>query len=194
MKRLILTVAMVAALAACSRGSGTPAGVAEEFMRKLDTGNCTGLGDYLSNSSKAIAPKLEQACAAQVEMKKSMPDAAKGKTLSSVNVLEATENGDRATVRLEGVFSDGSKEGGDALTLVREDGRWKIDILATGMAAGGGAGPNPTAPPMTPPPGMTPTAPGAPGAPTMDPAPTPATPTPATPTETPAPDAPAPTE
>ncbi len=188
MKRLILTVAMSAALAACSGASGSPAGVAEEFMRKLDTGNCTGLGDMLSNSSKAIAPKLEQACSAQAEMKKSMPD--KGKTLSSVNVLEATENGDRATVRLEGVFSDGSKEGGDALTLVREDGRWKIDILATGMAAGGGAGPAPTAPPV----GPMPTTPGAPGAPTMDPAPTPATPTPATPTETPAPDAAAPTE
>ena len=175
MKRLVLTVAMVAALAACSRGSGTPAGVAEEFMRKLDSGNCTGITDYLSNSSKAIGPKLEQACAAQVEMKKSMPD--KGKTLSSVNVLEATENGDRATVRLEGVFSDGSKEGGDALTLVREDGRWKIDILATGMAAGGGAGPTP-AQTMTPPTGPTP-APGVPATPTIDPAaPAPATPAP----------------
>ncbi len=187
MKRLVLTVAMVAALAACSRGSGTPAGVAEEFMRKLDSGSCTGLGDYLSNSSKAIAPKLEQACTAQVEMKKSMPD--KGKTLSSVNVLEATENGDRATVRLEATFSDGSKEGGEALTLVREDGRWKIDILATGMSAGGGgAGPAPTAPPMTPPAGPMPTAPAAP---TMDPA-TPAAPPAA---ETPAPAAePAPAE
>lgn len=190
MKRLILTVSMVAALAACSRGSGTPAGVAEEFMRKLDSGSCTGLGDYLSNSSKAIAPKLEQACTAQTEMKKNMPDAAKGKTLSSVNVLESTENGDRATVRLEGVFSDGTKEGGEALTMVREDGRWKIDILATGMAAGagGGAGAAPTAPPtMTPP-----TAPAVPGAPTMDPSPT--TPAPATPTETPAPAEPAPAE
>lgn len=190
MKRLMLTVAMVAALAACSRSSATPAGVAEEFMRKLDSGNCTGLGDYLSNSSKAIAPKLEQACAAQKEMKKSMPD--KGKTLSSVNVLEATENGDRATVRLEGVFSDGSKEGGEALTLVREDGRWKIDILATGMAAGaggsGGAGPTPA--PMTPPVQV----PGNSAAPTMEPTPTPATPTPATPSETPAPDEAEPTE
>lgn len=184
MKRLILTVSMVAALAACSRGSGTPAGVAEEFMRKLDSGSCTGLGDYLSNSSKAIAPKLEQACTAQTEMKKNMPDAAKGKTLSSVNVLESTENGDRATVRLEGVFSDGTKEGGEALTMVREDGRWKIDILATGMAAGagGGAGPNPAAPPT-----MTPPAMPAPTTPSMTPTPAPGAPAPATPTETPAP-------
>lgn len=188
MKRLILSVAMVAALGACSRGSATPAGVAEEFMRKLDSGNCTGLGDYLSNSSKAIAPKLEQACTAQTEMKKNMPDAAKGKTLSSVNVLESTENGDRATVRLEGVFSDGSKEGGDALTMVREDGRWRVDILATGMAAGagGGAAPTPTAPPtMTPPVAPTPM----PAPPTMTPAPAPGAPTTAPePTDAPEPE------
>lgn len=169
MKRLVLTISMVAALAACSRSSSTPAGVAEEFMRKIASGDCAGLGDYLSASSRSIAPKLEQGCTLQAAERKNGPD--KDKTLSSVNVLEATENGDRATVRIEGVFSDGSKEGGETLTLVREEGRWRIDLLA-GKSGGGGAGPVPTAP-MTPPTAPMPTAPMAP---TMDPA-APAAPT-----------------
>lgn len=186
MKKLLITVSMVVALGACSRGGGTPAGVVEEFMRKMESGSCSGLGDYLSAQSKAVAgPKLEQGCTAAAEMRKADPS--KGKSISSINVLEAKEEGDRATVRLEAQYSDGTKEGGDPIVLVRENGAWKIDLLAgmSGGPGGGGMGPAPTAPtpgPMAPAPG--PMAP----APTMTPAP--ATPAPATPApaETPAPE------
>jgi hypothetical protein len=179
MKRLILSVSILAAIAGCSRASSTPAGVVEDFMRKMESGNCSGIGDALSASSKSVAgPKLEQACAAAGEMRKADP---KAKTISSIKVLESTENGDRATVRLEATYSDGTKDGGEPITVVRENGAWKIDLMATGMGGGGGMGGGPTpTPPMTPP-ATTPTAP------TMTPG-TPAAPS-ATPTPAEAPDA-----
>lgn len=160
MKRLVLTVAMAAALAACSGASSTPAGVAQEFMRKLSSGDCTGISSYLAASNQSIAPKLEQACTVQAAQKKNNPG--QEKTLTSVNVLESTENGDRATVRLEGVFSDGSKEGGETLTLVREEGRWRVDLLAAKGSGRSGAGDGPAGPmaPPTEPPTALPTGPG----------------------------------
>lgn len=171
MKRLIFTVSLVAAVAGCSRASSTPAGVVEDFMRRMENGNCSGIGDSLAASSKSVAgPKLEQACAAAGEMRKADP---KAKTVSSVNVLEATENGDRATVRLEAVYSDGTKSGGEPIVVVRENGAWKIDLMATGMgSSGGGMGGGMSAPPAAPtaPPGMS----APPAMPEMTPAPPPA--------------------
>jgi hypothetical protein len=149
MKHILIGLSLAAALAGCSRG-GSPAAVVEEFARKMESGSCSGVQDSLAASSRAMAgPKLEQACQAAAEMKKNDPKA-KDKTIKSMRVVESKEEGDRATVRMETEYSDGTKSGADqAITLVKEDGRWKIDLMATGMAAGGNAGP---APGMTPPP------------------------------------------
>lgn len=169
MKRIVLGLSLVVALAACSRG-GNPAAVVEDFARKMDSGNCTGIQDSLSSSSRAmVGSKLEQACSAAAEMKKNDPKA-KDKTIRSMRVVESKEEGDRATVRLETEYSDGTKSGGsEAVTLVKEDGRWKIDLMATGMAQSGGLngpGAAPAAPQTTPAP-----APAQPGAAAPAPAP-----------------------
>lgn len=149
MKRILLGLSLTIALMACSRGGGSPAAVVEDFARKMESGSCSGVQDMLTASSRGVAgPKLEQACQAAAEMRKNDPKA-KGKTIKAMKVLESKEEGDRATVRLETEYSDGTKEAGDAITLVREDGRWKIDLMATGMSGGGG-GESPQAPAMAP--------------------------------------------
>lgn len=151
MKRIILSLSLTMALVACSSGN-SPAAVVEDFARRMESGNCSGVQEHLSASSRGmVGPKLEQACQQAAEMKKNDPKA-KDKTIRSMRVVESKEEGDRATVRMETEYSDGTKSGADqALTLVKEDGRWKIDLLATGMAAGGGMGGGQNATPMAPP-------------------------------------------
>ena len=156
MKRLAVVLAMTVALVACSRGGGTPAAAVEEFLKKIESGDCDGLRDYISaNSREFMGPKLEQVCGiAKVERDKS-PDKAKQEGLKQIHVVETKEEGDKATLKIEPERNDGRREAAGTFVVVKEDGRWKIDLLATGEAMGGGAGLGrpgaTTAPPATPP-------------------------------------------
>jgi len=140
MKHLLLTIAVIGGLAACSRG-GEPEAVIEELARVGETGRCDRLPQLISASSaQMVGPKLEAACKEGIEQRKNNPDKAKAeRKLKRINVLNKSENGDKTTVRAEPEYEDGSKEPAQDFVMVREDGQWKIDLLATGMAAGGGA-------------------------------------------------------
>ena len=86
MKKIALGLTMALAIAACSRGGGSPSAVVEEFARKMESGNCTGVRDYLAASSRDMSgPKLEQACQAGTEMRKADP---KQKTVRAYRVIE----------------------------------------------------------------------------------------------------------
>jgi hypothetical protein len=160
MKRIALGLVMAASVAACSGAGGGsgPADVAEQFIRKFDTGNCDGMQDLLAASSRAAAgAELEKGCRAVAEMRKSAPDLMKSAQLKDLRVLETKEEGDRAIVRLEAEMADGRKDSGAPLVLVREDGNWRLDLQATeanarasGMMPGGPGGGAPAGPPEAP--------------------------------------------
>lgn len=150
MKRMVIGLALASALIACS-GESSPAAVVEEFGRKMENGNCSGVQDYLASSSRAmVGPKLEQACTAAAEMRKNDPKA-KEKTIKSMRVVDSKVEGDRATVTMETEYSDGTKSGGDQpITLVKEEGRWRIDLLGSMTGEDGGASGSEMNPPAQP--------------------------------------------
>lgn len=139
MKHLVLAVAVIGGLAACSRG-GEPEAVIEELARVSETGRCDRLPELITQSSRdMVGGKLEAACKAGVEQRKNNPAKTERK-LKRINVLNKTENGDKTTVRAEPEYEDGTKEQPQDFVMVKEGGEWKIDLLATGMANGAGGG------------------------------------------------------
>ena len=138
MKVVILGLAIAASLGACSRSNGSPASVAEEFVRKLANSDCAGIQDYLSDASKrTLGTMMDQQCAASKASNK-------GETLKSVTVTNLQETGDRATLTLTGESSSGAKDS-TPMTLVREGGRWKIEFM-NGAASSGAPAPAAVAP------------------------------------------------
>src|SRR5690606_34632489 len=110
--------------------------------------------------------KLESMCKLGVEERKNAPDADQQR-LKAVNILEAKEEGDRATVRAETESNAGEKST-ETFTLVREEGSWRIALLAGARGGPGGpAGPDAPVPaptemtPPTAPPAATPAPTGA---------------------------------
>ncbi len=159
MRHFVIGLAMAATLAGCSRGGGSPEAVVEDLVRRTEAGDCKGLGDSFSASSRQmIGPKMEEACRMGAEQRKSDPAKAKEKSLKTLHVLEKKEEGDRATVRFQPEMNDGTRAEAQTFVLVKEEGKWRIDLLATGMASGAGQD---GAPGMAPgaPPAMTPTPP-----------------------------------
>jgi hypothetical protein len=123
MKPILCGVLVLAGAAACSKGSDAKSVVAE-FSRKGDSGDCAGLKDYIVAAQRdTIGSVLEQSCQAESQARKA------DTTRTPDQVLDAQEQGDRATVRVQ------SNEGGTAHTstvvLVKENGAWKIDMQAT---------------------------------------------------------------
>lgn len=165
MKRLAIGLAMTAALIACSGGGGTPEAAVEEFMRKIESGDCNGLRDYIAaNGRDLVGPKLEQVCGiAKTERDKS-PEKAEQQGLKEIHVVENKQEGEKATLKIEPERNNGTRESAATFVMVKEEGRWKIDLLATGQAMGGGAagglggmGAGPGAqPPMAAPPATNP--------------------------------------
>lgn len=139
MKHVLLAVAVVGSLAACSRG-GEPETVLDEFARISETGRCERVPELITKSSRdMLGDMLQEACKAGLEARKNDPSKAE-KKLKRVNVLEKTENGDKTTVRVEPEFQDGSKEPAQNFVMVKEGNEWKIDLVATGMEMMGAGG------------------------------------------------------
>jgi hypothetical protein len=158
MKRLAIGIAMTAALVACSGSGGTPQAAAEEFLRKMSTGDCEGLREYISaNGRELVGPKIEQGCGMAKTERDKDPAKAQKEGLKEVHVVEAKEEGDKATLKIEPERNDGRREPAGTFVMVKEEGRWRIDLLATGQAMGAGMGPGPgTEPQMPTPPAAAP--------------------------------------
>jgi hypothetical protein len=139
MKHLLLPLAVIGGLAACSRG-GEPEAVIEEMVRLAETGRCDRVPQLVTKaSSQGIGALLEQACKMGVEERNKSGKAAP--KLKRINVLSRTESGDKTMVRAEPEYEDGSKQGAEDFVMVKEGGEWKIDLLATNMARMGAGAP-----------------------------------------------------
>lgn len=128
MKRFALGLCLIGATTACS-GASAPEGVVETFMLGMQDRRCDGVADSLTATSRRMAgSKVEAACRRGV-MK------ARGKQLAGLTLVDKQEDGNRATVRLQPRYADGSTDAPQSFVLLREDGGWKLDLLATGVAA-----------------------------------------------------------
>ena len=149
--RFLLATPLVL-LAACSGKGADPGEVATAFARKWETGECAGLGSLVTSDRGIIGGGVEQACAGRAALRKGP-----AKEIKEIRVAEMREDGDRATVRLELHYGDGSTKAGDPLVLVRQDGGWRVDLLSTGAARARGLfgrdrdAPPPAAPAPAPP-------------------------------------------
>jgi hypothetical protein len=167
MKQLAIGLAMTAVLAGCSGSTADgPAAAAEVFMKKINTGDCNGLRDDISASGRDIlGPTMERACGTVKSQLDQNPELAK-QGIKQIHVVENKEEGDKATVKFEPERNDGQRGGTGTLVMVKEDGRWKVDLFASvqAMTAGngglgglGGMGANPGRPAPAPaPPAATP--------------------------------------
>ena len=147
MKRVMIALALAGCVAACSRAS-TPEAVIEEFMRASETGRCDSLPDmFTSDSRQMLGEKLKQSCRESADQRK----AGKGeqRTLKSLAVLDRQEQGDKVTLRVQPTLSDNSTQPAMPFVLLRQDGRWRIDLMQTAAANGKNEGPGgPGAPQM----------------------------------------------
>lgn len=114
-----LPVALFALLlAGC--GSGGPGDTAVEFTRAAANGDGETVVELLDPAmAQTFGPKIE----ATISMQAGEVSSQGG--LDEVNVLEETVNGDNATVRLETVMGDGSREE-QTVQLRKVDGDWKV--------------------------------------------------------------------
>jgi hypothetical protein len=140
MKHVLIAAALVGGLAACNRSGGEPEAVLQEFAMIGETGKCERVPELITKASRdMLGAMLESACKSSMEMRKADPSKAE-KKIKRINVLEKTENGDKTTVRAEPEFEDGSKETAQNFVMAKEDGEWKIDLIATGQGMMGAAG------------------------------------------------------
>lgn len=127
--RLSLLVVPLLSLAACSGASAGPGEAATAFARKWETGDCAGIGGLVTSDRGVLGGGVEQTCAARAALRK-----APAKQIGEIRVTDMREDGDRATVRLELRYDDGSIKAGDPLVLVRQNDGWRVDLLSTGAA------------------------------------------------------------
>ena len=163
MKRVLIALAMAAAVAGCSRTS-SPESVVEEFMRAGETGRCDALPDLLTTESRQmLGDKLKQSCQQSAQQNKAKEGQ---KTLRSLQVLDRREDGDKVTLRLQPTFSDNSTQPPASFVLLRQEGRWRLDLMQTAAANGkneGMGGPGAAGPQMPGAPGAAPAEPPAAG-------------------------------
>lgn len=114
------TPAALLALLLVGCGGGGPGDTAVEFTRAGANGDGETVVELLDPAmAQTFGPKIEAAMATQA----SQASAQGG--VDEINVLEETINGDNATVRLEMVMGDGSREE-NTVQLRKIDGDWKV--------------------------------------------------------------------
>jgi hypothetical protein len=136
MRKFFLAVGLTVAMGACS-SAAAPEAALEELVRIGESGDCQRLPQLISKSGRdMVGPKLEAGCRQAQEERKKDPAKAE-KKLKRINVLNRQESGeDRVTLRAEPEYEDGSKDSAQDFVMVREEGAWKIDIMASGKSNG----------------------------------------------------------
>lgn len=109
---------LLAVLVGC--GGGGPADVAESFTRAAANGDGEAVVEMLDPAmAQTFGPKIQSTISMQAGQISSQGG------LDDINILEETVNGNNATVRLETVMGDGTREE-QTIQLRLVDGDWKV--------------------------------------------------------------------
>lgn len=167
MKRIVLSLSIVAAVAGCSRAGATPGDTVQQFTMGLENGQCVGIKDMIAKTGSGIegsdvGDRIERVCTRGVEERRKIPvEEQDRERLKQVNILDTQENGDSAVVKIEFETRAGEKLPPQQVALLRQDGRWRIDLEGTRRLAMTGLMPQqaPSAPPAMSPPATPPSQP-----------------------------------
>lgn len=121
MKKMI-KMAMIAVGAAllfvgCSKG---PDKVAVKFMESFAAGDMEAASKYTTKATGALLALANEGMKDDKSMKKM-----KG---AKFEVVETKIDGDNATVKIKATKDGESEDCGEPITLVKEDGDWKVSI------------------------------------------------------------------
>ena len=115
------------------RGGGGPEATIDRFVAAVKAGNFEGMKSTLSKSSTSMFAMIPGGEKAAMEGMK------RDSSVANIKVIKTTYEGENAIVEVEEV---GKKPSGMAgmggpteLVLIKEDGQWKIDLMATGARA-----------------------------------------------------------
>ena len=117
MLKFACAAALAAILAGC--GGSSPDSVAVNFLSNVRDGK---FEDAAKCASKKTAPLIAMLGAMGKDSKE-----LKEMKGTSFKVLETKVDGDKATVKIE-ASKDGKTEKAEDITLIKEDGAWKVDV------------------------------------------------------------------
>ncbi|MGQ9589070.1 MAG: DUF4878 domain-containing protein [Planctomycetota bacterium] len=118
-KTAVLGLLASCALWSCSRSPTTPAGVVEAFYNAGGRGGQQATFDYVEEKDREFLEKMRKSTGAA-----KVPEAAAD---FSFRIVDEKVTGDTATVKVAVKYE--GNEDTQELKLVREGGRWKIDLI-----------------------------------------------------------------
>ena len=142
MKRILTFVSLIIILYSCnSTQSGSPKKTVEAFIEASKEGNIAEIKKYITKSDagmlaigESFLAKLDSNAGKRMmdKMSKEFKDKTKD---AKIEIMDEIIDGDNATVNVQ-FINDGKTET-RPFSLVKEDGRWKISLLSTGMKNSG---------------------------------------------------------
>jgi Domain of unknown function (DUF4878) len=142
MKKIVTLVCISIWLLGCNSNTSSPSACVNSFLSTMKTGNIEELKKLITKSDLSLVNSAEQLASAfggekdAVEkMKKEVIASASKMTFT---VKDEKIEGDKATVNVD--VKEGDKNSTKPFKLIKEDGKWKIELLSTGIMAGANAG------------------------------------------------------
>jgi Domain of unknown function (DUF4878) len=142
MKRVFICVCLVIVLYSCKSGnSGSPKNTISSFIEASREGNITEVKKYITRSDVSLMEIGENLLAkfdpdGTKGMKDKMMKEFKDKTKDAkVEIKDEKIEGENATVNVE--FTNNGKTETRPFSLIKEDGKWKISLVSTGMKNSG---------------------------------------------------------
>jgi Domain of unknown function (DUF4878) len=139
MKKVISILCISIYLLSCNSNTNSPSACVNSFLSTMKTGNIDELKKLITKSDLSLVNSAEQLASAfggekdAVEkMKKEVVASASKMTFT---VKDEKVEGDKATVNVD--VKEGEKTTTKSFKLLKEEGKWKIELLSTGVFMGG---------------------------------------------------------
>lgn len=141
MKKILSALAITVVLFSCNNNTSSPSNAVNAFFNTMKKGDVTELKTLVTKSDVQLIEMAEKfAKAFGVNDKDSISDKFKTEMIEkskdiSFTVKDEKIEGDKATVNVE--IKDKEKTETKPFSLLKEDGKWKISLLSTGLGMGG---------------------------------------------------------
>lgn len=133
MNRLLAMLVMVGSLAlvGCG-GSGGPGDTVKDLMTAMEKGDAGKVKELAPGMKMLGDDKLE----GMVEQMKL--EAKKKGGIKDIEIIEEKIDGDKATVKYKVTMGDGTSDGEDEMQLIKDEGKWIVDMGDEGKPGGMG--------------------------------------------------------
>ena len=131
-KRIALALLAMVPLLVYGCGGGSPSDVAKAFYKAGNEGNYSEAESYLSFEARAVY--RQPVFGLTQSFDNQMDAVTKGGTITRIDVEEGKDYGGYAVVLVTLHYADGG-QASDTLSLLKEDGRWRIVTSALLLTA-----------------------------------------------------------